>query len=248
MDALGDLGDPARLVAQVEHERVADGVDLGVDAGCALLDGAHELHRADEGVTERGRGVRRFCCLRHTSSVHPDGCGVQLSARDRSSRSGCDDERVEDPTGDLLVADDRVVGVVRRHPAGRPARRGLRRHRDRRRAVTSACCSASPVNRGMPCGLPSRSSTRTPARPTTGPVRSRMTAWPAGTSAVRATIRGRASKRTRTVWAAPGLSRLPGRPMASRMSCSCTHRSNTRFSMRPSSVVGPNGPDRRVVG
>ena len=69
-----------------------------------------------------------------------------------------------------------------------------------------------------------------------------MTALPTGTAAVLAMIRGRASKSIETATAAPGASRSPGRPSASRMSCSWLQMSKSRIRRRSPTVVAPNGP------
>ena len=101
----------------------------------------------------------------------------------------------------------------------------------------------SPVKSASPCGRPScPSTTRTPARPTTGPVMSKSTVSPRGTAASRATMRGSDRMIALTKAAAEGESRLPGRPIAARMSCSCTQMSTTRRVRASVAVVGPKGP------
>ena len=71
---------------------------------------------------------------------------------------------------------------------------------------------------------------------------------PASTLASRATIRGSWARAWSTNTAAAGESRLPGRPIALRMSCSWAQMSKVRIIATVAAVAGPNGPAMMLLG
>ena len=128
-----------------------------------------------------------------------------------------DHQGFQDATRDRLVADNLVWRLDHRAPAGGPA--GERFGGQPDGYLTIPRMVQQRVNQGRgyrSTGTPPRAATAEP-----GPVTSMTTLPPGSTSAPLATTLGSCVMTEPTTTAAAGESRLPGRPSALRMSCSC---------------------------